>query len=122
MTLCAFMRANIPGLSWEAARKQIHGRRVRVNEVVCVDDARRLKAGDRVEIGEKPGAAINAGSVVIVYRDDDLLVIEKPAGMQTERRPEERRWSLEKRQRGGPGQPSDPQSARGRSTTLRPTT
>lgn len=99
-TLAAFVRTCVAGLSWSDVRRHIHARRVKVNGVVCVDDARRLAAGDRLELLEHSAKPLpSASDVEIVYRDDDLLVIDKPAGMECERRPEQSGWSHEKRRR-----------------------
>lgn len=97
-TLAAFVRATMPGTSWGDARGHVHGRRVLVNDVVCVDDARRLRAGDRVELLGQPARPMPVG-VRIVHEDQDLVIIEKPAGMECERRREQSGWSPEKRGR-----------------------
>lgn len=99
-TLAAALRMARPGMSWSEARRHIHGRRVRVNGVVCVDDVRRLRAGDELEFSEQSARPLpSAQQVEIVYEDDAVLVIEKPAGMECERRSEQRNWSKEKRDR-----------------------
>ena len=46
-TLAAAVRAMAPGTSWGEARGHVLARRVMVNGVVCIDEARRLKQGDR---------------------------------------------------------------------------
>lgn len=99
-TLAAILRAQCGEMSWSEARRLIQGRRVRVNGSVCQDDARRLKEGETVELladGKAPASA--ESGVRIVHRDTDLIVVDKPAGLQTVRRIEERDWSLRRKER-----------------------
>jgi 23S rRNA pseudouridine1911/1915/1917 synthase len=99
-TLAAVLRQVLGNLTWTAARSLIATRRVRVNGSVCLDDARRLKTGDLVEVVEESSASVAAKpNVHIVYCDADLVIVEKPAGVQTVRRIEERNWSEERKQR-----------------------
>lgn len=99
-TVAAVLRIARPGTSWSEARRHIHARRVRINGVVCVDDTRRLRVGDQLELlGESAKPLPSAEHVEIVYEDDAVLVVEKPAGMESERRSEQRNWSRERRQR-----------------------
>ena len=99
-TLAAVLRQVIATLTWTQARHLIASRRVQVNAIVCLDDARRLKQGDTVEaLGEISKAISAEPEVNIVYSDADLVVVEKPAGVQTVRRIEERKWSEERKQR-----------------------
>lgn len=66
---------------------------VRVNRVVCLDAARRLKSGDVVEIGAPDPRRTNwARQIRVLYVDHHLAVVDKPSGLTTERRPEERQW------------------------------
>ena len=98
--VAAFLRIARPGLSWSEARRHIHARRVRVGGVVCVDDTRRLRAGEDLELlGESARPLPSVEQVDILYEDDAVLVVEKPAGMESERRSEQRNWTKEKRQR-----------------------
>ncbi len=100
LTVAGMLRAFVAGLSWADARRHLHARRVRVNGVICVDDARRVKAGDIIELHEHSARPLPKPSdITVVYDDDHLLVIEKPPGMSCERRHEERGWSRQKRQR-----------------------
>src|SRR5260370_9957130 len=49
-TLAACLRIWLPGQSWARVRRLIETRRVKLNGEVWLDDARRLKAGDTVEV------------------------------------------------------------------------
>ena len=94
-TLAALLRrraADRP-LSWEQARQLVAARRVQVNGTLCVDDARRLSAGDRVTVltaARRPPPA--AGELVVRFLDEHLVVAEKPAGVLSVRNPEEAGW------------------------------
>ncbi len=97
-TLAAVMKSLLPSLSWSQVRRMISTRRVRVGGTVCVDETRRLKAGEVVEWGEESAAALpGERDVSIVYIDEHVIVVEKPAGMMTLRRPEEAGWTAAKK-------------------------
>ena len=82
-----------PPLSWSAARKLLSARRVTVNSTLCVDEARRLKTGDVICVTDNPQKPPpQPTDVRIVYADDHLVVVDKPAGVQTLRRHEELHW------------------------------
>jgi len=98
-TLAAAVRHALPGLSWSDARKLIAARRAQINGVPCLDDARRLKLGETVAIVNESSAQHGPASAEIVYADADLVVVDKPAGLQTVRRNEERHWSSERKSR-----------------------
>jgi 23S rRNA pseudouridine1911/1915/1917 synthase len=99
-TLAAALRALVAGLSWSEARKHILARRAFVNDVVCVDEARRLKAGDVVELRSQSAKPLPSHqSVQVLHADEHLLVIAKPAGMECERRSEQRDWPAQKKLR-----------------------
>lgn len=81
--------------SWNDVRSLITGRRVKVGDSLCTDPARRLKEGELVELLEKsvhrPKAATTDG-LVIRHLDDHVVVVEKPAGVNTVRHPSELEW------------------------------
>lgn len=98
LTLAALLRVWLPGQSWSQVRKLIAGRRVQLNGELWLDDARRLKAGDSVEILAKPVPAPKLiDNIVIRHIDPHIVVIEKPAGVSTVRHPKERAWLEERR-------------------------
>ncbi len=98
-TLAALLRRVRPELSWSQARRLIHHRHVQVNGNLCVDDARRLKAGDVVAVWREPLARpVQPEDIPILYQDQYLVVVDKPAGVTTVRHPEERRWPRRRRQ------------------------
>ena len=85
--------------SWKDVRAHIEGRRVKLNDGVCTDDTRRLKEGDRVELLTKPDRLPRAATVDLVFRhfDEHVVVVEKPAKMNTVRHPAEFEWTEQQR-------------------------
>lgn len=97
-TLAALLRVWLPGQSWSQVRKLIAGRRVQLNGELWLDDARRLKAGDTVEILARPAPAPQLiDQIVIRHIDEHVVVVEKPSGISTVRHPLERAWLEERR-------------------------
>lgn len=99
-TLAAFVRALSPGESWSAVRGRIEKRFVTVGGAVCMDPARRLKAGESVAILGKPVKTVRGErpeDVVIRHLDADVVVVEKASGISTVRHPAELDWSDERR-------------------------
>lgn len=98
-TLAALLRRWLPGQSWAQVRKLVAGRRVRVNGELWLDDARRLKEGDSVEVLDRPEPKPNLiDTIPIRYVDEHLVVVEKPAGISTVRHPAERQWTGKRRE------------------------
>ncbi len=92
-TLAALLRQWLAGQSWSQVRKLVAGRRVRLNGELWLDDARRLKEGDRVEVLEQPERAPELlDRIVLRHVDEHLVVVEKPSGIPTVRHPAERDW------------------------------
>jgi 23S rRNA pseudouridine1911/1915/1917 synthase len=98
-TLAALLRHWLPGQSWSQVRKLVAGRRVKLNGELWLDDARRLKEGDRVEILSRPEPApeVLDRRLVVRYLDEQVVVVEKPSGISTVRHPAEYAWSDERR-------------------------
>jgi 23S rRNA pseudouridine1911/1915/1917 synthase len=93
-TVLAALRQLEPGASWSQLRGVLASRHILVNGVLCLEEARRLRLGDVIERQTRPAPPPpGAESVRIVYRDADILVVDKPEGLLTERRIEEARWS-----------------------------
>ncbi len=98
-TLSAAIRQWMSDLSWNAIKKMIVSRRVQVNGNLCVDDARRLRAGDVVRVLPFALARpVDATRVNVAYLDDDIVVLEKPAGVTSVRHFEERKMHVKRRQ------------------------
>jgi 23S rRNA pseudouridine1911/1915/1917 synthase len=89
-------------LSWSQARRLIHERRVALAGDPCLDPARRVKTGQRLEV--KPAAAASShrswptppvrlpegiSLPVIRHADAAVIVVDKPAGLTTMRHADE---------------------------------
>lgn len=98
-TLAALLRHWLPGQTWTQVRNLIAARRVKLNGELWLDDARRLKEGDTVEILPRPEKSpqVHIDQIPIRHIDEHLVVVEKPAGISTVRHPAERDWLEERR-------------------------
>jgi 23S rRNA pseudouridine1911/1915/1917 synthase len=97
-TLAAGLRHFLPGQSWSQVRTLIDGRRVRLNGEVWLDEARRLKGEEIVEVlaqAAKPRELVD--QIVLRHVDEHLVVAEKPPGIPTVRHPAERDWLEDRR-------------------------
>ncbi|MDB5327813.1 MAG: pseudouridine synthase, RluA family [Phycisphaerales bacterium] len=91
MSLLEVLERKLPGRSRSDLRKLLSDGRVRVNGKVNKIARMPIAPGDAVRIGEeKPPAALRP-PFPIVHLDDDLLVIDKPAGLITSSTPKEKR-------------------------------
>ena len=97
-TLAALLRRWLPGQSWSQVRKLVAGRRVRINGELWLDDARRLKEGDRVEVLKQPERKQEfLDKITLRHIDTHIVVVEKPSGISTVRHPAEYDWTAERR-------------------------
>ena len=71
LTVAALVRELSPGLSWSQARDLCRGGRVWVNGAPALDPARRLAAGERVEIR----SSVLRNPELIVHLDPDVAVV-----------------------------------------------
>jgi 23S rRNA pseudouridine1911/1915/1917 synthase len=93
-TLAAILRRRLPGQSWKQVRRLIEARRAQVNDELCLDPARRLKEGETVELLAGPAPkSWQSEPIALRHLDEYIVVVEKPAGMNTVRHPAERHWS-----------------------------
>jgi 23S rRNA pseudouridine1911/1915/1917 synthase len=83
-TLAAVVRGMIPGTSWSQAKEMCSGGRVLVDGVPATDPARRMSAGERVEVrGSGGGRREPAVTDLVVHLDGEVAVVRKPAGLLT---------------------------------------
>jgi 23S rRNA pseudouridine1911/1915/1917 synthase len=106
-TVAAFIRTRL-NLPWSKAQKLVASGRVKVAGQVVTDIAHRLKLGKRVEVlTEAPTSAkpktgpitrraklpdapkYDGPEPVLVYSDDALVIVNKPAGLTTMRHDDE---------------------------------
>jgi 23S rRNA pseudouridine1911/1915/1917 synthase len=98
-TVSAALRAWLPERSWSQVRQLVRSRRVTVNGNVCVDEGRRLGESDVVKLlaqsAKKPP---DEQDVQLQYLDQHVVVVEKPAGVTSNRHAEEKEWPSRRRQ------------------------
>ncbi len=86
-------RLNDPDLSREKINKWIRQGRARINGQVCSKPNQRVNSGEKVEIDfEKNAKACEgvAGRLDIEYLDSDLIVLNKPSGLNVHPAPSEK--------------------------------
>lgn len=99
-TLAKVLRSRLGGTSWGEVKKLIAARRVKVGDAVASDEARRLKENEVVVLLPHPKPlprAAHPERLVIRHLDEHVVVVEKPAGVNTVRHPKEWEWSDERR-------------------------
>jgi 23S rRNA pseudouridine1911/1915/1917 synthase len=90
LSLPQALKRLLPEPSWSQIRKLIAGRQVQLNGNLCLDEGRRVQAGDVLKLWDHPLAKpADASDVKIVYLDEHLVVVQKPAGVTTLRHREE---------------------------------
>ncbi len=98
-TLSAALRRSLTGNSWSQLRKLVESRHVTINGNACTDTGRRLKTGDVVKVLAQPAAAPpQEHDIKVQYLDQHLIVVEKPAGVTSNRHREERHWPKRRKQ------------------------
>ncbi len=100
-TLAKVLRSRLGGPSWTDVRKLIAARRIKVGDAISTDDSRRLKENEVVVLLEHPKPlprTAHPERLVIRHLDEHVVVVEKPAGVNTVRHPAELEWSEEKRE------------------------
>ncbi|HEX9943254.1 MAG TPA: RluA family pseudouridine synthase, partial [Thermoanaerobaculia bacterium] len=84
LTLAALVREILPGTSWSRARALCEEGRVLVEGAPATDSARRMSAGERVELRlAGPARREPALTELIAHLDSDVVVVRKPAGVLT---------------------------------------
>lgn len=100
LALVTALRQLLPGMPWSAVRRLVENRHVQINGNLCVDEGRKLSEGDVVKVWDEPrDAPPSEDAVKILFQDAHLIVVDKPAGITTERHAEERHWPARRKQR-----------------------
>ncbi len=100
-TLAKVLRSRLGDVTWNEVRKLIAARRVKVGDSICSDDARRLKENEVVVLLDQPRPlprVAHPERLVIRHLDEHVVVVEKPAGVNTVRHPAELEWSEQRRE------------------------
>lgn len=80
-----FVRSQITGLSWNAARKLIQTGKISINGHVTAQATHLVTVGDTVELDAiRPNRqSTPVAGVPIVHIDSQIVVVDKPAGIST---------------------------------------
>ncbi len=73
----------IPGASNRTLRQMLAQGRVRLNGEICKRAGHKSRAGDILALGDRTALPAHIHGIEIVFEDDDLLVVHKPAGLLT---------------------------------------
>ncbi len=99
-TLAQLIKHHLPELSWRQVHRMIHHRRVLVDGQLWCDQARRLQPGEEVcVLAHSLPVPWFWRRVPVLYADEDLVVVDKPAGLRCEPHRSERHWPLRRRLR-----------------------
>ena len=98
-TVLEWLIAKYPASKRHTLKRMIESGRVRINGRRVAKLKQPLSPGDRVEVTDRtaqrpPAPVPTATTFGIVYEDDDILVVNKPAGLLTSTVPRERRPTL----------------------------
>ncbi len=97
-TLAALFRKLRPEFSWSQVRKCIEGGNVTIQGEICRDSARRLNAGEQVELfGQVQRESKKELGLQLCFLDRHVVVTDKPSGMPTVRHRKEKNWSRQRR-------------------------
>lgn len=94
------LRKHLNSVPWSVVRKYLAGRLVSVNGILCVDEGRRVEAGDVLELRDQPlPPPPRDDDVRILHLDADIVVADKPSGMLSLRHPGDVNWNQARKER-----------------------
>jgi 23S rRNA pseudouridine1911/1915/1917 synthase len=91
MILFDRLRKNFPTAKRQTLKRMVQDRRVLVNNVPATKLTQPIRAEDRIVITQAKKSPRPTLPFPIIFEDDDILVIEKPAGLLTSTVPREPR-------------------------------
>lgn len=92
------LRKVMENASWSEVRRMLSTRRVSLNGTLCIDEGRKVLPGEKLEVHVNSlPVPPSDKDVVVRWLDQSVVVVEKPAGMVTLRRSNERIWSYPRR-------------------------
>ncbi len=94
-TLLDALTALVPGSSRTTLRQMLAAGRVRVNGGIEKSAKRELRGGDVVDLARKEHHALLPPEIALLYEDEHLLVVVKPAGLLTVSTETERERTLQ---------------------------
>ena len=80
-TLLPFLLSSLSGKSRNYVKGVLKRGQVVVDGKVCTDYSRAISPGQQVEVLLKAPVSAAKMKIPIIYEDDDIIVIDKPAGM-----------------------------------------
>ncbi len=96
----ASLRKHVGNLPWSLAKKHLANRLISVNGILCVDEGRRVVAGDVIEV-RQPNQPLppppRDEDVRILFLDQHIVVADKPSGMLSLRHPGDVNWKQRKK-------------------------
>lgn len=99
-TLLDWLVRTFPLAKRQTLKRMVEARRVRINDRPALRLKQVLEPRDQVQVSDaqsdsrSPRNAEDVPAVSVVYEDDDLIVVDKPAGLLTSTVPRERRPTL----------------------------
>ena len=82
-----FIASQVDALSRQLVKNLIEADHVMINDVACRDGGLKLRGGELIRVEVPPAAPIAVAAeaipLTVVFEDDELIVIDKPAGLVT---------------------------------------
>ncbi|MGI9411291.1 MAG: RluA family pseudouridine synthase, partial [Hyphomicrobiaceae bacterium] len=82
-----FIASQVDALSRQLVKTLIEAGNVMINDQACRDGGFKLRGGELIRVDVPPAAPIDVEAeeipLSVVYEDDELIVIDKPAGLVT---------------------------------------
>ncbi len=92
------MRKVVEGASWSEVRRLLATRRVSLNGTLCLDEGRKVLPGEVLEVHvDSLPVPPSDKDVKLRWLDQHVVVVEKPSGMVTLRRENEKIWRRDRR-------------------------
>lgn len=83
-TVAAVLRTRLEGRSWSDVRRLVASGKVKLDGEVILDDARRVEAGQQLELCmSAPRPSQPPPGFRVVFEDGHIIVIEKPSGVSS---------------------------------------
>lgn len=89
-TLADLLKSVLGDQSWSQVKQHIRARRVQIDGNLCLDPQRRLRGTEVVKLlNESASKPPDPTELTILHRDPHVVIVEKPAGVTSNREPRE---------------------------------